>query len=180
MNRPGHWPCSVDRGQHLAKRRKPVRLSLPQPTASGATPVKTKPASISTATIATSRQAKCRRTPNGSTVYPRLILCICLHEDWEARGFYLYELNPDNLPAVSEDVIDALAGPARLTVPSASSIDRLAAASSNQSSPLKRGRFGPRRFTSCWKKPAFRTRSRRRPIYQWRRGSMPFALLSKR
>ena len=33
---------------------------------------------------------------------------ICLHEDWEARGFYLYELNPDNLPAVSEDVIDAV------------------------------------------------------------------------
>ena len=33
---------------------------------------------------------------------------ICLHEDWEARGFYLYELNPDNLPAVSKDVIDAI------------------------------------------------------------------------
>jgi hypothetical protein len=33
---------------------------------------------------------------------------ICLHEDWEANGFYLYELNPDNLPAVSEDVIDAV------------------------------------------------------------------------
>ena len=29
---------------------------------------------------------------------------ICLHEDWEARGFYLYELNPDNLPAVSKNV----------------------------------------------------------------------------
>ena len=25
---------------------------------------------------------------------------ICLHEDWEANGFYLYELNPDNLAAV--------------------------------------------------------------------------------
>ena len=33
---------------------------------------------------------------------------ICLHEDWEAKGFYLYELNPDNLPAVSKDVIDAI------------------------------------------------------------------------
>ena len=33
---------------------------------------------------------------------------ICLHEDWEANGFYLYELNPDNLPAVSKDVIDAV------------------------------------------------------------------------
>jgi len=34
---------------------------------------------------------------------------ICLHEDWEASGFYLYELNPDNLPSVSGDVIDAVA-----------------------------------------------------------------------
>ena len=33
---------------------------------------------------------------------------ICLHEDWEAKGFYLYELNPENLPAVSGAVIDAV------------------------------------------------------------------------
>jgi hypothetical protein len=25
---------------------------------------------------------------------PRFDLTLCLHEDWEARGFYLYELNP--------------------------------------------------------------------------------------
>ena len=40
---------------------------------------------------------------------PTLDFGICLHEDWEANGFYLYELNPDNLPAVSEDVINAVA-----------------------------------------------------------------------
>ncbi len=39
---------------------------------------------------------------------PKFDFGICLHEDWEANGFYLYELNPDNLPAVSEDVIDAV------------------------------------------------------------------------
>ena len=39
---------------------------------------------------------------------PNFDFGICLHEDWEARGFYLYELNPDNLPALSEDVIDAV------------------------------------------------------------------------
>jgi hypothetical protein len=33
---------------------------------------------------------------------------ICLHEDWEAKGFYLYELNPENLPAMSGAVIDAV------------------------------------------------------------------------
>src|SRR5262245_40393427 len=26
---------------------------------------------------------------------PRFDLAICLHEDWESQGFYLYELNPD-------------------------------------------------------------------------------------
>ncbi len=39
---------------------------------------------------------------------PKFDFGICLHEDWEAKGFYVYELNPENLPAVSEDVIDAV------------------------------------------------------------------------
>jgi hypothetical protein len=26
---------------------------------------------------------------------PSFDLCLCLHEDWESEGFYLYELNPD-------------------------------------------------------------------------------------
>ena len=39
---------------------------------------------------------------------PKFDLGICLHEDWEAKGFYLYELNPDNLPAASTEVIDAV------------------------------------------------------------------------
>jgi hypothetical protein len=33
-------------------------------------------------------------------------LCLCLHEDWEAQGFYLYELNPDRLPSLAEVMID--------------------------------------------------------------------------
>lgn len=32
-------------------------------------------------------------------------LCICLHEDWESHGFYLYELNPDGLPSLAEKMI---------------------------------------------------------------------------
>ncbi|MFQ3168472.1 MAG: hypothetical protein ACI8QI_001021 [Limisphaerales bacterium] len=39
---------------------------------------------------------------------PKFNFGICLHEDWEANGFYLYELNPDNLPAASQEVIDAV------------------------------------------------------------------------
>ena len=26
---------------------------------------------------------------------PKFDVCICLHEDWEAEGFYVYELNPE-------------------------------------------------------------------------------------
>ena len=36
-------------------------------------------------------------------------LAICLHEDWEAHGFYLYELNPDALPSHAETLIESVA-----------------------------------------------------------------------
>ena len=40
---------------------------------------------------------------------PSFDLCLCLHEDWEARGFYLYELNPDRLPSLAEAMIARVA-----------------------------------------------------------------------
>lgn len=40
---------------------------------------------------------------------PRFDLCLCLHEDWEADGFYLYELNPDNQPSLAEKLIARVA-----------------------------------------------------------------------
>ena len=36
---------------------------------------------------------------------PSFDLCLCLHEDWEAHGFYLYELNPDSQPSLAEVMI---------------------------------------------------------------------------
>jgi murein peptide amidase A len=36
---------------------------------------------------------------------PRFDLAICLHEDWESQGFYLYELNPDRLRSYADSVI---------------------------------------------------------------------------
>jgi len=33
-------------------------------------------------------------------------LVICVHEDWEARGFYLYELNPENRPSLAYAMLD--------------------------------------------------------------------------
>jgi protein MpaA len=40
---------------------------------------------------------------------PSFDLCLCLHEDWEAHGFYLYELNPDGLPSLAEKIITRVA-----------------------------------------------------------------------
>jgi len=38
---------------------------------------------------------------------PAFDVTFCLHEDWEAHGFYLYELNPENRPSLSGRVIEA-------------------------------------------------------------------------
>lgn len=39
---------------------------------------------------------------------PPFDLALCLHEDWEANGFYLYELNPDDRPSLGGAIIDAV------------------------------------------------------------------------
>jgi succinylglutamate desuccinylase/aspartoacylase family protein len=36
-------------------------------------------------------------------------LCLCLHEDWESHGFYLYELNPDNQPSLGPEILRRVA-----------------------------------------------------------------------
>jgi protein MpaA len=38
---------------------------------------------------------------------PQFDLYVCLHEDWESHGFYLYEQNPDNKPSFAEKMIAA-------------------------------------------------------------------------
>lgn len=35
--------------------------------------------------------------------------CLCLHEDWESHGFYVYELNPDQKPSFAEALVSAAA-----------------------------------------------------------------------
>src|SRR5262249_43695170 len=37
---------------------------------------------------------------------PRFDLTLCLHEDWESNGFYVYELNPDGAPSLAEPMIE--------------------------------------------------------------------------
>ncbi|MGD1031732.1 MAG: M14 family metallocarboxypeptidase [Opitutaceae bacterium] len=38
---------------------------------------------------------------------PSFDLTLCLHEDWEAKGFYLYELNPDRRASLAEAIVGA-------------------------------------------------------------------------
>ncbi len=38
---------------------------------------------------------------------PLFDLCLCLHEDWEAHGFYVYELNPDSRPSLAGAMVEA-------------------------------------------------------------------------
>lgn len=38
---------------------------------------------------------------------PQFDLSLLLHEDWEAGGFYVYELNPDNEPSLAEGMVEA-------------------------------------------------------------------------
>ena len=40
---------------------------------------------------------------------PSFDLCLCLHEDWESHGFYVYELNPDNRPSLAEAMVASVA-----------------------------------------------------------------------
>lgn len=41
---------------------------------------------------------------------PPFDLCLCLHEDWEAHGFYLYELNPGRVPSLAEAMVARVGG----------------------------------------------------------------------
>jgi hypothetical protein len=39
---------------------------------------------------------------------PRFDLYLCLHEDWESHGFYLYEQNPDGKISLAEKMIESV------------------------------------------------------------------------
>jgi hypothetical protein len=40
---------------------------------------------------------------------PDFDLTLCLHEDWESAGFYLYELNPNHRPSLAEGITASVA-----------------------------------------------------------------------
>lgn len=39
---------------------------------------------------------------------PNLAMNLCLHEDWEATGFYLYEVNPHGRRSLAEEIVAAV------------------------------------------------------------------------
>ena len=39
---------------------------------------------------------------------PQFDLYLCLHEDWESHGFYLYEQNPDSKPSLADRMIEVV------------------------------------------------------------------------
>lgn len=39
---------------------------------------------------------------------PQFDLYLCLHEDWESHGFYVYEQNPDQRPSLADGIIAAV------------------------------------------------------------------------
>jgi protein MpaA len=40
---------------------------------------------------------------------PAFDVSLCLHEDWESNGFYLYELNPDHQPSLAKAIVENVA-----------------------------------------------------------------------
>ena len=60
------------------------------------------------------RDYKCLRAPEIRAhvawleQQPRFDLTLCLHEDWEAHGFYVYEVNPDGAPSLASRIIEAV------------------------------------------------------------------------
>jgi murein peptide amidase A len=40
---------------------------------------------------------------------PDFAFTLCLHEDWESHGFYIYELNPDHHPSLAKTIVKAVA-----------------------------------------------------------------------
>ena len=51
------------------------------------------------------QSAECRAHIAWFERQPRFDLYLCLHEDWESHGFYLYEQNPDGRPSLAEKII---------------------------------------------------------------------------
>jgi len=39
---------------------------------------------------------------------PPFHLTLCIHEDWESTGYYLYELNPHQRPSLAEPILEAV------------------------------------------------------------------------
>jgi hypothetical protein len=55
------------------------------------------------------QSAETRAHVNWLQHQPDFDLSLCLHEDWESNGFYLYELNPDQRTSLAAGIVAAVA-----------------------------------------------------------------------
>ena len=56
----------------------------------------------------TPKTTECRTHIEWMDRQPPFDIYFCLHEDWESRGFYLYEQNPENRPSLADAMIEAV------------------------------------------------------------------------
>ena len=55
-----------------------------------------------------SRSAEIRAHAAWLRNQPNFDVTLCIHEDWESKGFYLYELNPTGRPTLADAMIAAV------------------------------------------------------------------------
>ena len=94
---------------------------------------------------------------------------MCLHEDWESHGFYIYELNPDGHAPLGEKIVAAVARVCPIDL-SPEIEGREARGGVIRPSLDPAVRRNGRRHSGCIKtKRAGVARSRHRRIFRWRR-----------
>ena len=102
---------------------------------------------------------------------PRFDVTICLHEDWESHGFYVYELNPDQRPSLAGKMVEAVARVCPIDLSPMIEGREARTASSIRTLIQTAVPNGRKRSVCCKTKPVKATRSKRRRIFRCKRAS---------
>ena len=105
---------------------------------------------------------------------PAFDAAFCLHEDWEAEGFYLYDVNRSPRPSLAAGMVGAAAAACPIDL---SPVIEGRAAEGGIIRPSRNppaGPGGPRRFGCCKIRRRWCTRWKRPRIFRWKRGCGPW------